>query len=593
MRRSPSRAERSRPSPPRRPPRRRPRPRSLLPSSRARARRNARRGAGSLMGLGVVGVGVGAGFGLSSIGKRDESRSHCVGRRLRRRRRASARRRHPPRQHRDDRDHRRRSGHRGRPRSRAHRTKRRRESGARRQASSSPARGARRWRAHARGGLPVIRIASCVRSRRASSCSPSSAATRSSTTSRASSSGATRAARPRLPRPARPSEHGPTHDAGTTTPDRSSLPCPAGQQRVRRLVRFASDPLYGCGSPSCTPCPSAHGTTGLPGARVRRRECDPGYADCNASATDGCESDLSKATSCGACNAVCAAWRRSALRSARRSSAPTAARPRRPLKCGAECVDPMTSTNHCGGCNIKCADVANATRRAPRRVHLHVQPDVPRVRRQVRRGHRRDRLRCRLHACPVPAGGSATCVAGVCEATCAVGAHVCAGRCVADTDPTACGVACIACPVVVAEPRLASLAMRVDVPVDDARRVQERASRTAMSSPAAPRAPSAPRSRTRPRRARARPARSRAPPGFGNCDANAANGCEATLASDPLNCGACGSACTALQRLRAGRLPAEPEGRRRLRVSDRRSSGRAPCFASNHELRRLRRSADA
>jgi hypothetical protein len=29
-------------------------------------------------GIGVVGVGVGAGFGLLSIGKRDESRSHCT-----------------------------------------------------------------------------------------------------------------------------------------------------------------------------------------------------------------------------------------------------------------------------------------------------------------------------------------------------------------------------------------------------------------------------------------------------------------------------------------------------------------------------------
>jgi hypothetical protein len=31
--------------------------------------------------------------------------------------------------------------------------------------------------------------------------------------------------------------------------------------------------------------------------------------------------------------------------------------------------------------------------------------------------------------------------------------------------------------------------------------------------------------------------------GFGNCDANAANGCEAAFASDPLNCGMCGKSC--------------------------------------------------
>ena len=31
--------------------------------------------------------------------------------------------------------------------------------------------------------------------------------------------------------------------------------------------------------------------------------------------------------------------------------------------------------------------------------------------------------------------------------------------------------------------------------------------------------------------------------GFGNCDANSANGCEATLATDKLNCGTCGKSC--------------------------------------------------
>jgi hypothetical protein len=32
-------------------------------------------------------------------------------------------------------------------------------------------------------------------------------------------------------------------------------------------------------------------------------------------------------------------------------------------------------------------------------------------------------------------------------------------------------------------------------------------------------------------------------PGFGNCDLNLGNGCEANLNSDPSNCGACGVVC--------------------------------------------------
>lgn len=34
-------------------------------------------------------------------------------------------------------------------------------------------------------------------------------------------------------------------------------------------------------------------------------ECNAGYADCNASAGDGCETDLSSPTTCGACDAKC------------------------------------------------------------------------------------------------------------------------------------------------------------------------------------------------------------------------------------------------------------------------------------------------
>ena len=41
-------------------------------------------------------------------------------------------------------------------------------------------------------------------------------------------------------------------------------------------------------------------------------------------------------------------------------------------------------------------------------------------------------------------------------------------------------------------------------------------------------------------------------PGFENCDANAANGCEAILQTDPQNCGKCGTACSAGQTCKDG-----------------------------------------
>ncbi len=43
--------------------------------------------------------------------------------------------------------------------------------------------------------------------------------------------------------------------------------------------------------------------------------------------------------------------------------------------------------------------------------------------------------------------------------------------------------------------------------------------------------------------------------GYGNCDANEGNGCEAALLSDAVNCGACGTRCT-MRACSAGRCPA-------------------------------------
>ena len=101
-------------------------------------------------------------------------------------------------------------------------------------------------------------------------------------------------------------------------------------------------------------------------------------------------------------------------------------------------------------------------------------------------------------ACPVPAGGVATCVADVCGVTCTAPNHLCAGTCVADS-PTACGAACTVCPVPAGA--VATCAAGVCGFTCSA--------------------------------------------GFGDCDANAANGCEANLTSDPAHCGTCAKACPA------------------------------------------------
>ena len=308
------------------------------------------------------------------------------------------------------------------------------------------------------------------------------------------------------PPPTLPNEE----DGGTTVPDTdggTNNGCEAGKTLCHGLCVSINDPLYGCGDPSCSPCPSSHGTMGCAARKCVITACDPGYADCNAKPNDGCEVDLSKATSCGACNAVCGAAAPFCSPAGPTFQCTNGCTPVAPLACGEECVDPNTSINHCGGCNVKCATVANSTTTCTTGTcgftckaafHACTGKCVAKT----------DPTACGADclACPVPANGKATCAAETCGFTCNAGFTKCGDKCVGPNDPTACGAACTVCP-----------------PVANAAPTCTGATCGFACSA-----------------------------GFGNCDANNANGCETTFASDPLNCGMCGKACVAPQTCVAG-----------------------------------------
>lgn len=296
-------------------------------------------------------------------------------------------------------------------------------------------------------------------------------------------------------------------DAAASPVDSGPPPCPAGQRRCSGACVSVNDPLHGCGDPSCAPCPSAHASMACDRGACIVATCDPGYADCNAAATDGCESDLSTPATCGACATTCAPLAPLCAPSGATFQCTNGCPASAPAKCGAECVDPMTSLTHCGACNAACPVVANAVSACTLGVcsatckatfHMCAAKCVADT----------DATACgaACTVCPVPPGGVASCVAGACRSTCNAGTHLCAGACVANTDALACGAACAVCPAP--------------------------ANATATCTGGACAFTCA--------------------AGFGNCDANAANGCEATLASDPLNCGACGVACAPLQLCVAG-----------------------------------------
>jgi hypothetical protein len=309
----------------------------------------------------------------------------------------------------------------------------------------------------------------------------------------------------------------PPPDGGTTTPppEDSGTPspgCEAGQVRCDGVCVSVNDPLYGCGDPSCKPCASSHSTMGCAARKCVVAACDKGYADCNATPGDGCETDLSKSTSCGSCNAVCGAAAPLCAPSAATFQCTNGCTPGAPLACGADCVDPLSSTNHCGGCNLKCPDVPQSTTTCTAGIcGFTCKPNFHAC--AGRCATKTDPTACGPDciACPVPANGRATCAANACGFTCDPGFTKCGDKCVGPNDPTACGAACTVCPAAPnAVPACAAGACGITCN-----------------------------------------------PGFGNCDANPANGCEAAFASDPLNCGVCGKSCAG-QPCNAGVCAAPP-----------------------------------
>jgi hypothetical protein len=189
-------------------------------------------------------------------------------------------------------------------------------------------------------------------------------------------------------------------DAGQPTmPDGGA--CATDQMLCNNACVSIIDPLYGCGDPACTPCTLGHAASACQGRTCVIATCDAGFSDCDEDPANGCEVDLSKAASCGACNAVCPPATPVCAPSGTTFACTTGCTPIAPLLCGAECVDPATSENHCGGCNV---------------------------------------------ACPAVANGTSECTAGQCTFTCGAGFNKCGAGCTVATDPAACGPTCAVCP---------------------------------------------------------------------------------------------------------------------------------------------------
>jgi hypothetical protein len=103
---------------------------------------------------------------------------------------------------------------------------------------------------------------------------------------------------------------GPSPDAAAA--DAASTGCAPGSKACGDLCVSPEDPFFGCAGPTCARCDLPNATAGCVAGACAVATCVVGFADCNADPTDGCETDLSAVTSCGACGIVCPARKHAA-----------------------------------------------------------------------------------------------------------------------------------------------------------------------------------------------------------------------------------------------------------------------------------------
>lgn len=132
--------------------------------------------------------------------------------------------------------------------------------------------------------------------------------------------------------------------------DRNNFGNDGCEVNVRRTDEAPNPPNCGACGRTCMPA-QATGRCAMGACAIA--SCGTNFADCNSSATDGCETPTNTLTNCGGCGAACDTSRADGCNGTSCRCGGTAACGSSDRCCGGACV-PRTSMSHCGACGAAC-----------------------------------------------------------------------------------------------------------------------------------------------------------------------------------------------------------------------------------------------
>ncbi len=132
--------------------------------------------------------------------------------------------------------------------------------------------------------------------------------------------------------------------------------CTSSQKFCDSACVEVDDPAFGCTTTLCAACELSDAVASCKNGMCSIESCAAGHADCNAKASDGCETPLGTSSDCADCNDACAGVNGTAscVDGACKMTACDAYRDDCDDLVANGCESDLTTTGTCGACGTKC-----------------------------------------------------------------------------------------------------------------------------------------------------------------------------------------------------------------------------------------------